>query len=50
MTGSETVRQALDKKREQLQGKVTELQLCKRELFYYPSPGDSADDSVYPVS
>jgi len=48
--GGETVRRALDKKREQLQGKVTELQLCKQELFYHPSPGDGPDDSVCPVS
>jgi hypothetical protein len=45
-----TVREALDEKRVQLKGKVTGIVLCKRELFYLPSPGNGADDSVYPVS
>lgn len=47
---SQLVRYALDEKREQLKGKVTGLVLCKRELFYLPSPGNGSDDSVYPVS
>ncbi len=46
----QTVRQALDEKRKQLAGKVTALNLCCNELFYYPSPGDGVGNSVYPVS
>ena len=45
-----TIKSALDQKRQQLQGKVAALVLCKRELFYLPSPGNSPNDSVYPVS
>ncbi len=47
---SPAVRIKLDEKRAKLKGKVTALNLCKAELFYYPSPGDSPKDSVYPVS
>lgn len=45
-----SVSEALEEKRVQLSGKVTGLVLCKRELFYLPSPGSGPDDSVYPVS
>lgn len=45
-----TVGEALEEKRRQLAGKVTELVLCKRELFYLPAPGNSPEDSVYPVT
>ena len=45
-----TVREALDEKRKQLEGKVKSLVLCKLELFYFPSPGNSPDDTVYPVT
>ena len=46
----QNVKEALKEKRIQLAGKVTAIHLCKRELFYYPSPGNGANDSVYPVS
>ncbi len=46
----QTVKQALDEKRRQLKGKVTDLYLNCGELFYRPSPGDGVKDSVYPVS
>jgi hypothetical protein len=45
-----TVRQALDRKREDRKGDVTALVLCKHELFYLPSRGNLPADSVYPVS
>jgi hypothetical protein len=52
--GGETVRLALDKKRQELKGKVKAITLCKWELFYVLNPpdkmGDRARDSVYPVS
>jgi hypothetical protein len=49
-----TIREALEKKREQHKGNVAELVLCKGELFYCLKDGDGRmgsgpDDTVYPV-
>jgi hypothetical protein len=46
----QTVREALDEKREQLDGKVAILFLNCFELFYKLTDGTDVEDSVYPVS
>lgn len=45
-----TIREALDEKRQEREGDVTGLVLCKGELFYLPERGHSPRDTVYPVS
>jgi len=45
-----TVRDALDKKRQEREKDIKALVLCKRELFYLPATGHSPEDTVYPVS
>jgi len=49
-----TIREALDEKRRQLNGKVAHLVLCKSELFYLLKDGERLGngprDSVYPVT
>ena len=44
----ESVRQALDRRRERWKGSVDGLVLCKGELYFYPHW--LAADTVYPVS
>lgn len=45
------VREALDAKRIEKKDIVNELVLCKSELFYLPSTGNTdPNDTVYPVS
>lgn len=46
---AETVKQALDAKRQELNGKVFGLFLCKNELFYSLEDG-MVQDTIYPVS
>ena len=45
----QTVREALDEKRQQLKKMVIAIVVCKRELFYITANGVE-QDSVYPVS